>query len=679
MGTTADKLQGVVDSKEAIRQAIIEKGVDVAVDTVLSEYATKISSIQSGGSEVIHESFTTAGDYTWTPPEGVEKIDLFIVGSGDIGNSYTDSTSYGTGNGGQCKTYLDVDVREFGTAIPLHVGAAQTKTSVSNGEDSWFYDSNLYVAKKGRDGLGAKGGTKGTTSARGGNGENGTYPFNDSNYVVRFGAGGGGCSAADSATSSTLYFGGSGGNHGAGNGTISRYDNYTSPYYVGNSIHASLPGSGGGGSSRGTNVIGLGAAGCVIIRYAIPSKNDPDPSYLGTRTITINNLQSNTPSSWSAVANMTNASNVHPAACEYNENLWVFTTASLTGYTYARRYNSALNSWTDFSYSTAYGKYHREQECAVIGSKAYLIGGNIFEASYDYESNFTAGTTHYCYDFELNSWTSRAILPRTKAYFACHAYGNKIYTFPGISTRASSSLSPTMYDYIDVYDSELNSWTSTYKSNLHGSAVAASAIIGDNVHLIGGWSSTEKVTNNHFVYNISLDSVTKTYQYPLSVAGAAACEYNGNIYTFGGYSNISYSVSSGYSRTRTQNTYIYNPELKSWYSDANMTVALCYHRSIVVNNNIYVVGGNATDSTGNASSTALRSVNTIYKIIPGAPIRHISMPFSFTLHMNKPVLVNGVEVPNGTQHRSENGARIEFINDGTSGTIIDDIKNITLS
>lgn len=48
MGTTAEKLQGILDSKAAIKSAIEAKGVTVG-DAKLSEYAGKIGEIQHGG------------------------------------------------------------------------------------------------------------------------------------------------------------------------------------------------------------------------------------------------------------------------------------------------------------------------------------------------------------------------------------------------------------------------------------------------------------------------------------------------------------------------------------------------------------------------------------------------------------------------------------------------------
>lgn len=49
MGTTTDKLNAVLASKEAIRTAIEGKGIEIPTTTKLSEYAAKIEAIEAGG------------------------------------------------------------------------------------------------------------------------------------------------------------------------------------------------------------------------------------------------------------------------------------------------------------------------------------------------------------------------------------------------------------------------------------------------------------------------------------------------------------------------------------------------------------------------------------------------------------------------------------------------------
>lgn len=52
MGTTAQKLQAIANSKAAIKAAIEAKGV-TGVGDVLADYATKISEIPSGGGDKV--------------------------------------------------------------------------------------------------------------------------------------------------------------------------------------------------------------------------------------------------------------------------------------------------------------------------------------------------------------------------------------------------------------------------------------------------------------------------------------------------------------------------------------------------------------------------------------------------------------------------------------------------
>lgn len=53
MGTTAEKLAYLADTKTAIKDAIISKGTDVPEGTTFRQYAEKIGEIKSGGLEWI--------------------------------------------------------------------------------------------------------------------------------------------------------------------------------------------------------------------------------------------------------------------------------------------------------------------------------------------------------------------------------------------------------------------------------------------------------------------------------------------------------------------------------------------------------------------------------------------------------------------------------------------------
>ena len=58
MGTTADKLNKLLNTKQEIKQAIVDKGVEVGDDTKFSDYPAKINAIQTGDTESVWEIVT---------------------------------------------------------------------------------------------------------------------------------------------------------------------------------------------------------------------------------------------------------------------------------------------------------------------------------------------------------------------------------------------------------------------------------------------------------------------------------------------------------------------------------------------------------------------------------------------------------------------------------------------
>ena len=60
-GTSADKLNYLQATKEAIRQAIAAKGVDVPESTTFRQYAGRIGEIQSGGNRITSINVITGG------------------------------------------------------------------------------------------------------------------------------------------------------------------------------------------------------------------------------------------------------------------------------------------------------------------------------------------------------------------------------------------------------------------------------------------------------------------------------------------------------------------------------------------------------------------------------------------------------------------------------------------
>lgn len=86
---TSDKLQKLLETKEQIRQAIIDKGVEVGDDVVFADYSNKIAAIESGGSGPDYIALRTSNHtnygYLFTYYEG-DSLKPFALENWDTSN-----------------------------------------------------------------------------------------------------------------------------------------------------------------------------------------------------------------------------------------------------------------------------------------------------------------------------------------------------------------------------------------------------------------------------------------------------------------------------------------------------------------------------------------------------------------------------------------------------------------
>ena len=114
MSTTADKLNKLLETKQAIKTAIINKGVKVSESDTFRSYADKINNISSGGSGDVIQAINNTGS---------------IVNVDD-------------------RVWIKKDI-DFGYVATLNVSndclSGFAKTSVENGG---FFDVNIILPKE---------------------------------------------------------------------------------------------------------------------------------------------------------------------------------------------------------------------------------------------------------------------------------------------------------------------------------------------------------------------------------------------------------------------------------------------------------------------------------------------------------------------------------------------------
>lgn len=117
--TIPDKLDSINVTKQAIRQAIVDKGVEVPEGTTFYEYAGKIGEIKTGGGTYTISSYSGILDYGYLPSEAK---------AGDIVFIFAGSVQYDTNI--TIKEYIDGSVGEIITGPWTYKSISELPESV---------------------------------------------------------------------------------------------------------------------------------------------------------------------------------------------------------------------------------------------------------------------------------------------------------------------------------------------------------------------------------------------------------------------------------------------------------------------------------------------------------------------------------------------------------------------
>ena len=227
------------------------------------------------------DTYSTAGTYSWTCPEGVTSITVECWGAGGAGGGQNQNSDGGGGGGGGAYARLNSYTVTSGNQYLIVVGAGGTGIAASTGNpggSSYFINNATVLA------VGGNGGSPSTgTPPAGGLGGNSGSCVGDVTY-----SGGQGEIGRNSNTGIGGYGGSSAGT--AANGysgpqtwTTQTYPTASTPTGAGHGGNGGASGSygsapvsgnggGGGGSGEGSNRVGgNGAPGKIVITYTCPS------------------------------------------------------------------------------------------------------------------------------------------------------------------------------------------------------------------------------------------------------------------------------------------------------------------------------------------------------------------------------------------------------------------------
>ncbi len=222
----------------------------------------------------------------------------------------------------------------------------------------------------------------------------------------------------------------------------------------------------------------------------------------------------------------------------------------------------------------------------VINGKLYVAGGR--------SAGWGALATLEVYDPVANSWETKASMPTARIGPAAGVIDGKFYVAGGADDSAGDALAT-----LEVYDPVANSWET--KASMSVPRVsAAGAVINGKLYVVGGRSADWYALATLEVYDPVANSWETKASMPSARIGPTAIAY----------SDTQFSVLGGKGGDiwdEVSTIYIYDSVTDAWREPAALPLALHHAAAQIVDNELYVIGGNNVDGD---------SSDLVYKLLP---------------------------------------------------------------
>ena len=281
-------------------------------------------------------------------------------------------------------------------------------------------------------------------------------------------------------------------------------------------------------------------------------------------TISFSNLSSQGVLEWEECAELASPPGI-PVAAEANGKLYVLSgTPSVNATTW--EYNPANDTWTQ--------KAPIPQGCfwasaVSVNNKIYVMGGG---------HPYPGQKYNFIYDPIEDTWTRGADLLVGRMYHSAASVGTKIYIIGGQNGDGTTEW------YFEEYDTEKDTWTR--KTNIPNNLAWYCGAVGDGKYfyrIAGGGAPAGLTRDNVDRYDTEIGIWKEMNNFPIANHAPSVVNFHGQIIVTGGYSLGKYLDS----------VWTYLPDTDSWESMSlpRLPEPRSYHRAVVINNKIYVYGG----------------------------------------------------------------------------------------
>jgi N-acetylneuraminic acid mutarotase len=244
-------------------------------------------------------------------------------------------------------------------------------------------------------------------------------------------------------------------------------------------------------------------------------------------------------------------------------------------------YDPETNNWVQLTPSPIANTWGAVVACQ---NKIYLIGGS-------------AECPTSVYDPATDTWENGAAVPSTRIGPEANAVDGKIYVTGGEIPSALGVINPSGSN--DVYDPETDSWSEMAPVPVPV-AKCTSTVLDDKIYVLSGIRRSAHdahMTSLVQVFDPATNQWANGTSLPIAVIYAGACATTGEsapkrVYVLGGQTYYYY-------RAPLQGNdfnQMYDPETDAWANATAIPTPRNGFDAVVINDEIYVIGGNDADN-----------------------------------------------------------------------------------
>ncbi|WP_019911913.1 Kelch repeat-containing protein [Paenibacillus sp. HW567] len=199
------------------------------------------------------------------------------------------------------------------------------------------------------------------------------------------------------------------------------------------------------------------------------------------------------------------------------------------GQQHTNKFTVALNSVEEYDPVTNVWTVKQDMPTGRMGMSAATVNGKIYVISGIVGENTLTSPVVEEYNPITNSWTKKKDIPTRRWTYGIGVYSNKIYIIGGYNYGTTKT------DKIEIYDPNLDTWTTSSVVSPTLNIEPRSVTYKDNIYLIGVGGS--------FLFSPATETLSSLPSIPAPkyVDGAGIGILNGKLYSVGG-SSVSKNV-----------------------------------------------------------------------------------------------------------------------------------------